>query len=257
MLIKFKESKIEEIGFSMTDLIEENETNPTEELKDNLFYQKNLEILNAIEPLIIANPWKEHYPEIEFRENVEVEVIFAPESLKEDIQNSFDIGKDLLGLAAFTHGEMLLGEQMYNDKFQVIVFCPSNKDLKVSLESVPEELRIDYLYSLLNTLTHELSHITLFLESSGGQTPHEVDMNFEAGIFDNDVTDCILGINHQKYEELFFDCDDTNEIMETIVENKGFGLLNKIRFSNNKVLNLKNFEKNIIDFKISKRNFKI
>ena len=97
----------------------------------------------------------------------------------------------------------------------------------------------------------------MFLESSGGQTPHEVDMNFEAGIFDNDVTDCILGINHQKYEELFFDCDDTNEIMETIVENKGFGLLNKIRFSNNKVLNLKNFEKNIIDFKISKRNFKI
>ena len=257
MLIKFKESKIEEIGFSMTDLIEENETNPTEELKDNLFYQKNLEILNAIEPLIIANPWKEHYPEIEFRENVEVEVIFAPESLKEDIQNSFDIGKDLLGLAAFTHGEMLLGEQMYNDKFQVIVFCPSNKDLKVSLESVPEELRIDYLYSLLNTLTHELSHITLFLESSGGQTPHEVDMNFEAGIFDNDVTDCILGINHQKYEELFFDCDDTNEIMETIVENKGFGLLNKIRFSNNKVLDLKSFEKNIIDFKIFKRDFKI
>ena len=257
MLIKFKESKIEEIGFSMTDLIEENETNPTEELKDNLFYQKNLEILNAIEPLIIANPWKEHYPEIEFRENVEVEVIFAPESLKEDIQNSFDIGKDLLGLAAFTHGEMLLGEQMYNDKFQVIVFCPSNEDLKVSLESAPEKSRNDYLYSLLNTLTHELSHVTLFLESSGGQTPHEVDMNFEAGIFDNDVTDCILGINHQKYEELFFDCDDTNEIMETIVENKGFGLLNKIRFSNNKVLDLKNFEKNIIDFKISKRNFKI
>ena len=257
MLIKFKESKIEEIGFSMTDLIEENETNPTEELKYNLFYQKNLEILNAIELLIIANPWKEHYPEIEFRENVEVEVIFAPESLKEDIQNSFDIGKDLLGLAAFTHGEMLLGEQMYNNKFQVIVFCPSNKDLKVSLESVPEESRSDYLYSLLNTLTHELSHITLFLESSGGQTPHEVDMNFEAGIFDNDVTDCILGINHEKYEELFFDCDDTNEIMETIVENKGFGLLNRIKFSNNKILDLKSFEKNIIDFKISRRNFKI
>lgn len=56
--------------------------------------------MNAIEPLIIANPRKEHYPEIEFRENVN-EVIFAPESLKEDIQNSFDIGKDLLGLSSF------------------------------------------------------------------------------------------------------------------------------------------------------------
>lgn len=257
MLIKFKESKIENIGFGMTDLIEENDSNPTSELKDNLFYKKNIEILNAIEPLIIANPWKEYYPEIEFREDIEVEVIFAPESLKEDIQNSFDIGKDLLGLAAFTHGEMLLGEQMYNDKFQVIIFCPSNEDLKISLESVPEESRSDYLYSLLNTLTHELSHITLFLESSGGQTPHEVDMNFDAGFFDNDVTDCILGINHKKYEELFFDCDDTNEVMENIVENKGFGLLNKIRFSNNKVLDLKSFEKNIIDFKILKRNFKI
>lgn len=51
MLIKFKESKIEEIGFSMTDLIEENETNPTEELKDNLFYQKksgNIECYRTI-----------------------------------------------------------------------------------------------------------------------------------------------------------------------------------------------------------------
>lgn len=250
MLVKIKELKIRDIGFGMGDLIEESGLLPEEELKDNIFYKKNIELLSKINPIQLDNSFKNYYPDISFRDNAEIDVIFAPESLKDDIQGCFDTGVDALGIAAFTHGDMLLGEKMYNDKFQVIIFCPTNESLKEDLNNQEESYKEDYLYSLLNTLPHELSHITHFLESSGGLTPEEVDINFECGGFDNDVTDCILGINHEKYEEMFFDCEDTNMIMEEIIEEKGFILLDRLN------VNLEDFEQEINDYLPVKRKLK-
>lgn len=250
MLVEIKELKIRDIGFGMASLIEESGSLPEEELQNNIFYKKNMELLSAIPPIKLDNTLKNHYPEISFRDNIDIDVIFAPESLKEDIQGCFDIGVDALGIAAFTHGDMLLGEKMYNDKFQVIIFCPSNESLKEDLNNQEESYKEDYLYSLLNTLPHELSHITHFLESSGGLTPEEVDINFECGEFDNDVTDCILGINHDKYEEMFFDCDDTNMVMEEIIEEKGFILLDKLN------VDLEDFEEEINNYFPVKRKLK-
>jgi len=250
MLVKIKELKIRDIGFGMGDLIEESGLLPEEELKDNIFYKKNIELLSKIKPIQLDNSFKNYYPDISFKDNAEIDVIFAPESLKDDIQGCFDTGVDALGIAAFTHGDMLLGEKMYNDKFQVIIFCPTNESLKEDLNNQEESYKEDYLYSLLNTLPHELSHITHFLESSGGLTPEEVDINFECGGFDNDVTDCILGINHEKYEEMFFDCEDTNMIMEEIIEEKGFILLDRLN------VNLEDFEQEINDYLPVKRKLK-
>lgn len=255
MIIKLTERKLEDIDGVISEIMEEENISAMEELRDNIFYSKNLELMKLLPEIVLDGPIKENFKDIDINsEDIEIEVIFIPESLKEYVSGSFNVS-DALGLAAFTQGDLLFGEKFYNDKFQVVVFCPTNQDLKEKLDYLLEIEKEDYLHLLLNTLPHEISHITLFLESSGGQTPEEVDINFDSGLFKYNVDDCILGEDHPKYKKLFSGQYDKNQVMENLVEKKGLNLLEKLNLIDNSFV--RDFENKINNPGVKKRKIKM
>ena len=54
------------------------------------------------------------------------------------------------------------------------------------------------------TVTHEIKHALVFIESSGGLTPHQVDIAYISDEFDNDISDCVSGCNLERLEDYFF-----------------------------------------------------
>ena len=71
----------------------------------------------------------------------------------------------------------------FNPKAQVIVFCPSNEDL-VNLVAEMSEYYDDsdlLMKKILNTVTHEICHEVLFLQSSGGLSAVNIDVLYDNG----------------------------------------------------------------------------
>jgi len=204
--------------------------------ENNIVLELNREIMakfNSID-LKINNIYKDVYP-LDFPPEIEFEIIFVPESFKDEIINNFAINtEEPLGFHAVTTGEGFLvdkdgNESYYNKKFQTFMFIPENATFIENLFSDSDPL--SFLYSSANTLTHELSHMLIFAKSSGGLAPYDVDMLFDMSEFDNNVDDCILGSNLEEYEEYYISHDamlDCNQVLENIVEEEGFSLLKKL-----------------------------
>lgn len=161
-----------------------------------------------------------------------------------------DEDQGLLGVALVSTCEGLFEEfNSYSAKeFSILVFCEENEELKkqINMELYPEE----YVYKLMNTLTHEIWHHLLFLESSGGLSPNEVEIWSDMEVFDNNVNDCVYGKNHDVYEDLYINNPDKEEyiIMETIVENNGLDLLDTAKLNYRDLV--KKFTENKKDKKI-------
>lgn len=238
MKINLKERKLEEVNTeSMKDLLSEYNKEQID-LKDNIFYQQNKKLLNLLRIEDIDNSmFKENYPDISFPEKVDINVIFIPDILKEEVLGYVNVDinedQDLLGVALISACEGLFEEyNSYSAKeFSIIVFCEENEKLKkqINMELYPEE----YVYKLMNTLTHEIWHHLLFLESSGGLSPNEVEIWSDMEVFDNNIDDCIYGKNNDLYEDFYISNPDKEQyvIMETIVENNGLELLDTAKLN--------------------------
>lgn len=238
MKINLKEKKLKEIDNEiMQDLLSEYDQKEID-LKNNNFYQENIKLLNLLKiEDIDNNNFKINYPEIIFPDEVDINIIFIPDILKEEVLNYTNVQyeeKDkVLGAALISTGEGLIEEfNTYSAKeFSIIIFCEKNEEIKkqIDMELYPEQ----YVYKLMNTLTHEICHHLLFLESSGGLSPNEVEIWSDMGVFDNNVDDCVYGKNHDVYEEFYINNPHKEQeiIMETIVENNGLDLLDKVKIN--------------------------
>lgn len=238
MKINLKEKKLKEIDNEiMQDLLSEYDQKEID-LKNNNFYQENIKLLNLLKiEEIDNNNFKINYPEIIFPDEVDINIIFIPDILKEEVLNYTNVQygeKDkVLGAALISTGEGLIEEfNTYSAKeFSIIIFCEKNEEIKkqIDMELYPEQ----YVYKLMNTLTHEICHHLLFLESSGGLSPNEVEIWSDMGVFDNNVDDCVYGKNHDVYEEFYINNPHKEQeiIMETIVENNGLDLLDKVKIN--------------------------
>ncbi len=226
---------------------------PKSDLKTVKVFSAILDKLNTLGVYVDNQALKDAYPNLEFPDSVDVEVILT---LNKDIFEHFGdtvmqeqsyADLDVLGIHAVTNGDGLFGEDFYADKFRVIVMADdklledhinseSHFDLDAGLGDI-NDLRLgSYLTAYFNTLTHEIVHTLEFIENSGGMTPHDVDVCFDSGDFDYTVQDCSTGENTMSYGEEYEgldsgDSDDASEIvniMETRVENKGMDLLNSL-----------------------------
>ena len=147
----------------------------------------------------------------------------------------FDENKTL-GFYAVSTGDGFLEEKYHVDSFEVFVFCPSNdeyykmiNDNNYSMSGIESSL-----FSALATVTHEIKHALVFIESSGGLTPHQIDIAYISDEFDNDICDCVSGCNLERLEDYFFtdgyaNKDKShNQINGEIVEKEGRQLLEAI-----------------------------
>lgn len=203
-------------------------------LENNLFYEFSTNILKSLPQLRLnTQEIKEEHPELQYAEQQFVEILFLPQSCSSVILPFFNIKNEkTLGFAAFTSGDGLLCDSFFNPKAQVIVFCPSNEDL-VNLVAEMSEYYDDsdlLMKKILNTVTHEICHQVLFLQSSGGLSAVDIDVLYDSGDIYRTIGDCQKGMFLNQYsslyEEAYGDLEE-NEKMEEIVEEEGMSLLNK------------------------------
>ena len=122
-----------------------------------------------------------------------------------------------------------LEERMYATRFRVGVPC----DIDTLRAFVMEErqLEIDpgsdqhdrsYLEAYLCTLTHELAHAIDFIRHAGGLTPDQVDILYDAGEIDFDLTGAVTGlVARQEMNALAEHPEQAEEAMEERVEAVG------------------------------------
>lgn len=201
-------------------------------LDGNVFYKQNLQILERINSLggfkIDVSHLTPFYNLI-FPQEVLINVNFVSSNQKSILCEVFDIDDNsALGLHAITAGDGFLAEENYLNSFEVFIFCPENEDYYDMVRKYAEQnysFIEDGMSFYLSTLTHEVHHALIFLESSGGLTPKEVDIAYESGDFDNSTGDCSSGCNLPRIEHLFsYDLSQGQspiEINERIVEHDG------------------------------------
>lgn len=215
--------------------------NPTDK-EENYFLKLSHKVLEKI-PNISLNmnelkTIEDEHPNIEFPKKATIEVLFLPEHYGQQLANSFNIKNgetnQILGFAAFSNGDGLLAEGYLNTKNQVFAFYPDNAKFTNNLNYLKDffDNEEEAIKKIINTLTHEISHQILFLETSLGLSPSDVDILFDSGEFNYSLEDCISGTQNSKYYLYFKDneCGSTEEdyeIMEEIVEQMGMNLLSQ------------------------------
>lgn len=213
----------------------ESEYGLLEDLTQNHYYQHCLSLLPKIAEKIQEDldrfdfsVFKQHYPTLSFPTQVEIKIFFIQEDyFKKSIYHYFLEGQynDVLGCAINTGGEDLTrsAECYFNDEFQVLVVCPSNEQFKTLIDE-------DKFISSLNTLTHEIYHQILFIKTSGGLTPDQVDLAFDSGDFNDTVFDCTIGemvLEEDGFiDEIFFQLSNQEKIsiMEEYIEEKSLDI---------------------------------
>lgn len=229
--------------------------NTLEDLDHNLIYQKYIEILPDLEKLseeYLAThkedieKIKEKYKGIEFPENIEINVYFCQRNYYNEMIGGIYNNHNSLGVAIYYNGEGLTKseETYFADQFDLIVSIPSHEEILKNESNIN-----DYLFRELNTLTHELNHHLLFLRSSAGMTPNDVDLwnsidedNSDFN-FEKDVNDCILSsdlVISENFNKLSISEKTRNDEMELYVEEEGYNMLYSI-----KTLNIKELSKKI------------
>ena len=235
MEISFRQVSPHEFSENMVEcLLDEGIDDLSALLENNLFYEFSTAILKSLPSLNLnIEEIKEEHPQLFYAEQKCIEVVFLPQLCSSVFLPLFDIeDKKTLGFAAFTSGDGLLCDSVLNPKAQVVVFCPSNEDLGNLVAEMSEYYDDQDLLmkKLLNTVTHEIYHQVLFLQSSGGLSAVDIDILYDSGDIYRTVSDCQKGIFLNQYCPLYEGTDsdlEEKEKMEEIVEEEGMKLLNK------------------------------
>lgn len=224
---------------------EHEELNPSS-LNNNLFFKHSLQVVEKLkDQLDLSVEALTMCYELDFPDEVTINVNFVSPNQKNELCSYFGFDDNkTLGFYAVTTGDGFLDEKYHVDSFEVFIFCPSNEeyyniinDNNYSIDSIESSL-----FSCLATVTHEIKHALVFIESSGGLTPHQIDMAYMSDEFDNDISDCVSGCNLERLEDYFFTDGYTNkeksynQINEEVVEKEGRELLDSINIDLEKMV---------------------
>lgn len=165
-------------------------------------------------------------------EEIEIEIYFVQKDyFEKNLHHYFGVEKTCLGVCVNTGGFGIIRsneEDNFNTKMQVVVKCETNEEV---LEHLNQR---ESLYSILNTLTHEIFHHLLVIKMAGGLTPYEIEDLYETNDFDYSFMDCSLGL-HVLEEEGFIDDisnyipEEYEQVMEEYVEEKSMDFLEKLQ----------------------------
>lgn len=201
------------------------------DLRDNLFYQHNLKLLGHIENncgVLIDTDEALGCSDLVMREQVEITVNFVSEHQKNTLCEIFYFDGNALGFFPTSSGDGFLTQDEYMNSFEVFVFCPSNEEYYNLVRKHSEDHYVfieDAMEQFLSTLTHEICHALIFIESSGGLTPKEIDVAYDAGEYPYSVGDCASGCGLSRLQESFnqgyMRQQHDIEINENIVEEEG------------------------------------
>lgn len=172
-------------------------------------------------------------PELVYPTALSIDVVLLPWEWREDVSALFfSDGEPPLGFHAQTTGEELLAEGHYNPRHQVVVFVPSDQDLEALLDQTLMDSGLrefeDAERLFYNTLPHEISHVLLFAEASGGMSSHEIDVAFDDGAFPFDRHAVSTGRELERLANHYEHCSSEAEevdAMEELVETQGYALL--------------------------------
>lgn len=223
----------------LNPVVFEHEELESPSLDDNLFYGHAFEVVEKLKDKIdLSVDNLTSCYDLDFPNEVTISVNFVSPNQKDELCSYFGFeGNQTLGFYATSTGDGFLDEKYHVDSFEVFVFCPSNEeyfkivnDNNYSIDSMESSL-----FSALATVTHEIKHALVFIESSGGLTPHQIDIAYISDEFDNDISDCVSGCNLERLEDYFYtdgyaNKDKSyNQINEEIVEREGRDLLATIK----------------------------
>ena len=219
---------------------EHEELNPSL-LDNNLFFNHSLQVIEKLkDKLNLSVEALTSCYELDFPDEVTINVNFVSPNQKYELCSIFGFNEsNTLGFYATSTGDGFLDEKYYVDSFEIFIFCPSNKeyyeiinDNNYFMSDIESSL-----FSCLATVTHEIKHALVFIESSGGLTPHQIDMAYMSDEFDNDISDCVSGCNLERLEDYFFTDGyankekSYNQINEEVVEKEGRELLDSININ--------------------------
>lgn len=181
----------------------------------NIFLEQYHEEFNII---------KNTYTNLNFPDQIEVNVYFSDKNYYNfcaDYTNSNMHGS--LGVSLFEGGQNFIRNEdsYFADSFNIIVSCDENEELNKFVFEVDDyNTKEDNILSIYNTLTHEIMHNILFIQMSGGLTPHAVSEAYDSSQFDFTPLDCslathiVLGDNFDYFKQ-----EEWYEEMEFYVEN--------------------------------------
>jgi len=209
----------------------------TDAFEQRLAYDRLLKMVQRLnrEGLIVeAGEVQAQALDLAYPSALSIDVLLLPWEWREEISSLFfPSGQPPLGFHAQTTGEELLGQGYFNPRHQVVMFVPSNHDLENLLEQTMEDGGLQHMEDaerlFYNTLTHEISHVLLFAEASGGMSSHEIDVAFDAGAFPFDRHAVSTGRELKRLADHYAHCmDEAEEVeaMEELVETQGYALLN-------------------------------
>ncbi len=218
---------------------EHEELNPSS-LNNNLFFKHSLQVVEKLkDQLDLSVEALTRCYELDFPDEVTINVNFVSPNQKNELCSYFGFDDNkTLGFYAVTTGDGFLDEKYYLDRFEVFIFGPSNKEYFEIVEDNNNNSNLESmgssLFSYLTTVTHEIKHALVFIESSGGLTPHQIDIVYTSGEFDNDIYDCLSGCNLERLEDYFYynGCAYVDishqDINEEIVEHEGREILSSL-----------------------------
>jgi len=208
------------------------------DLKDNLFYQHNLTLLERIEKIggiFVDTSEASGCSALTVKDSVEITVNFVSEPQKSTLCEIFYFDGNALGFFPTSSGDGFLAQSEFMDSFEVFVFCPSNEEYYNLVRRHSEDHYVfieDAMEQFLSTLTHEICHALIFIESSGGLTPKEIDVAYDAGEYPYSVGACASGCGLSRLQEIFnhgyMRQQHDIEINENIVEEEGLVLFKRL-----------------------------
>lgn len=205
--------------------------------EERLAYERLLEMvvrLNGNALTVDTTEVQGEAPGLNYPLDLHIDVVLLPWEWRDAISPLFFSagGEPPLGFHAQTTGQELMGEGHYNPRHQVVVFVPNDQDLEALLDHALKESGLvdfeDAERLFYNTLPHEISHVLLFAEASGGMSSHSIDVAFHAGAFPFDRHVVSTGRALQRlanhYKACFTEADEA-DAMEEWVETQGYALL--------------------------------
>lgn len=208
------------------------------DLEGNLFYQHNLKVLDQIEKIggiFVDTAEATGCSALTVKDSVEITVNFVSEHQKGTLCEIFYFDGNTLGFFPTSSGDGFMTQDEYMDSFEVFVFCPSNEEYYNLVRRHSEDHYVfieDAMEQFLSTLTHEICHALIFIESSGGLTPKEIDVAYDAGEYPHSVGACASGCGLSRLQEVFnhgYMCQKHDiEINENIVEEEGLVLFKRL-----------------------------
>lgn len=214
----------------------EDEGMPTE-FEQRFFFGRMRTIIGQLNALSLTVPVAEvqgQAPDITYPQSVEIDVLLLPQEAQEYISASFGFEQAPMGFYAQTTGEGVLGEEEFNPRHQVVVFVPDDAQYQKMLAEHMEEMGVDLNRAqrdFENTLTHEISHVLLFAQASGGLSSYDIDGCFDDGSFPFDRHSVTTGRELRDFDMYYANCVDQDhevEVMEELVEERGHRLLDQL-----------------------------